>query len=330
MLSRHHPRLTALIAGAVLTAVPAQTQACWLFDCFGHHSRTTFYAPVAAAAPACAPCTQQTVRYVPQTALRPLVTTTPVTALRPVAATDPCTGCPTTVMRPTTTYVQRTVMMPYTSYRPVVQTSLFAPAVAAPAMVAPACPTGACAPAATTTYYQPAYQPASVPATISQPACCSPSAATFAPTSSTTVLPGPGATSYGAPTGTSQRTFADGQSGLPGERIDNSANDNGPNGSGANSSGTNGSGANGSGANGSGSANGTALNKTSVIRPIPEVEDKTSTGEETSLPELRDPRNRTTSTSHGNAYAVAWSTGKPVVAQRSVRKLADRGWEAAR
>jgi hypothetical protein len=286
--------------------LPAQTQACWLFDCFGHGSRTTFYAPVAAAAPACAPCAQQTVRYVPQTAYRPLVTTTPVTALRPVISTNPCTGCATTAMYPTTTYVQRTVMMPYTSYRPVVQTSLYAPAVAAPAVVAPACPTGACAPAATTTYYQ----PAAVPATITQPACCSPSASTtFAPTSSTTVLPGPGTTSYGTPAGTPQKTFTNGQNGLPGDRIDNNGATNG-------------------------NANGGTVNKTSILNPIPDVEEDRSAGDETSLPELRDPRNRTTSIASPQSYAVAWSTGKPVIEKpiekHTVRKLDNSGWEAAR
>src|SRR5688572_4640054 len=153
MLSRKYRRMTAWMAGLALFALPAQTQACWLTSCFGHHSRTTFYAPVAAA-PACNTCVPQTVSYAPQMAYRPLLTTTPVTALRPVIATDPCTGCATTVMRPTTAYVQRTVMMPYTTYRPVVQTSYYAPAAVAPMYAAPACATGACGTAVpATTYY---------------------------------------------------------------------------------------------------------------------------------------------------------------------------------
>jgi hypothetical protein len=178
-------RLPAVIAGLLVAALPAQSEACWLFNCFGHHSRTTFYAPAAVAAPACNTCVPQTVSYIPQTAYRPLVTTTPVMAMRPVTATDPCTGCPTTVMQPATSYVQRTVMMPYTTYRPVIRTSFFAPAVAAPVMAAPACPTGGCAPAATTTYYQ----PAAVAPVITQPGCCATNAAatTFAPVSTSAV-----------------------------------------------------------------------------------------------------------------------------------------------
>jgi hypothetical protein len=105
---------------------------------------------------------------------------TPYTALRPVTATDPCTGCRTTVMHPTTSYMQRTVMMPYTTYRPVLQTSYFAPTVGAPVIGAPACPTGACGLAPTTTYYQPAVAPA-----ISQPGCCT---TTTAPATFTTPM----------------------------------------------------------------------------------------------------------------------------------------------
>ena len=184
MWTANHRRLKAWMVGFLVAAIPAPSQACWLFDCFGHHSRTTFYAPAAVAAPACNTCAQQTVSYVPQTAYRPLLTTTPVVALRPVMATDPCTGCSTTVMQPATSYVQRTVMMPYTTYRPVIRTSYYAPAVAAPVMAAPACSTGTCAPAATTTYYQ----PATVAPVVSQPACCAANAgpASFSPVSTIT------------------------------------------------------------------------------------------------------------------------------------------------
>jgi hypothetical protein len=300
MLSCKHPRVSALLAGLVISALPAQTQACWLFNCFGHQSRTTFYAPVVAAVPACAPCAQQTVRYVPQTAYRPLVTTTPVTALRPVMATDPCTGCPTTVMHPTTTYVQRTVLMPYTTYRPVIQTSLFAPAVAAPVVSAAACPTGVCAPAASTTYYQPA---AAAPA-ISQPGCCAPSAApTFGPISTTTTIPSQGTPGYSPPASSPQCTFREGNQTSPNQKTNNDGNGNGTGGQ---------------------------LNNTSSLNPIPDVKENAAKSEETSLPELRDPQNRTTSTTTGRSYAVAWNAGKPVSEQTNVPKLDDSGWEAAR
>ena len=305
MLPHKHPRLSALIAGVVLSAVPAQTQACWLFDCFGHHSRTTFYAPAAVAAPACAPCAQQTVRYVPQTAYRPLVTTTPVTAMRPVVATDPCTGCPTTVMHPTTTYVQRTVLMPYTTYRPVVQTSMFVPAVAAPVITAPACPTGACAPAASTTYYQ----PAAVAPVISQPGCCAPGAApTFGQISTTVTTPPVGTPVYGGtpgPAPAGQSTFRENNGSPPGERIesDRSGNNNG---------------------------NGGPVNNASALNRIPDVKENAGKSEATPLPELRDPLNRTTSTTTGRSYAVAWNASKVIGTAPRVQKLDDSGWEAAR
>ncbi len=304
MLPRKHPRLSALIAGLVLSALPAQTQACWLFNCFGHHSRSTFYAP-AAAAPACAPCAQQTVRYVPQMAYRPLVTTTPVTALRPVTATDPCTGCPTTVMHPTTTYVQRTVMMPYTTYRPVVQTSLFAPAVAAPVVSAP-CSTGACAPAATTTYYQ----PAAVAPAIAQPGCCASTATpTFGQISTTITTPATGTPVYGgangaAPAAGQQKTFGNDNGSSLGERV------------------------NGDGATNGNNANGGQINGASATHSG--AKGNAAESQETSLPELRDPLNRTTSTTAGRSYAVAWSANKPASPKTNVQKLDDSGWEAAR
>jgi hypothetical protein len=174
-------RAAAVVAGLGVFAAPVESQACCLF---GHcHRQTTFFAPPVAA-PVCNPCVQQTVNYAPQVAYRPLLTTTPVTACRPVTSVDPCTGCPTTVMRPTTAFVQRTMMVPYTTYRPVVQTSAFAPA---PMPVQPACPTGACG--ATTTYFQPAQAAPmiSTPApAITTPGCCgatsAPAPTTFAPT----------------------------------------------------------------------------------------------------------------------------------------------------
>jgi hypothetical protein len=90
-------------------------------------------------------------------------------------------------MRPTTAFVQRTMMVPYTTFRPVVQTSMFAPA---PAIAAPACPGGACG--ATTTFFQPAASAPviSTPApAITSPGCCgatsAPAPTTFAPTAAT-------------------------------------------------------------------------------------------------------------------------------------------------
>ena len=88
-------------------------------------------------------------------------------------------------------------MMPYTTYRPVVQTSYYAPAVAAPVMAAPACATGTCGVAPTSTYYQPAavapVMTAPAPA-ISQPGCCGASSS-----SSTFAAPTLNATSYYVP-----------------------------------------------------------------------------------------------------------------------------------
>ncbi len=169
-------RAAAVVAGLGIFAAPVQSQACCLF---GHcHRQTTFFAPQVAA-PVCNTCVPQTVHFAPQVAYRPLMTTTPVMAFRPVTSANPC--CPTTVMQPTTAFMQRTTMMPYTSFRPVVQTSQFAPA---PMIAQPACPSGACG--ATTTYYQPAAPVMSTPApALTTPGCCGATSthapATFAP-----------------------------------------------------------------------------------------------------------------------------------------------------
>ncbi len=142
--------IIAVSCTALVLLLPAETEACWLFDSCFHRAP-----PV--CAPACPTPMATQVNYVPQTCYRTVYSPVAVTSYRPVCSTDPCTGCPVTSMAPTTTYVQRPVVVPYTTYRPVVTT------VAMP--VAPACPCSACgagvAPA--TSYYAPAtsyYAPA--------------------------------------------------------------------------------------------------------------------------------------------------------------------------
>jgi len=171
--------LKTVCAAAALVAVPSQSHACWLTNCFA--PRTTYYAPVAVApAPVCNPCQQQTVSYAPQTCFRPVTTSVPVTTLQPVAACNPCGGM-TTVLKPVTTMVQQTSMMPYTTFRPVVTTSFMpvvpaSPCAASPCAASP-CATGGCAtaaaPAATTTYYSPAAPVmAAPPVAAPTPGCC--------------------------------------------------------------------------------------------------------------------------------------------------------------
>jgi hypothetical protein len=292
-----HPRLSALVAGLAMLAVPAQSQACWLF---GHHHRTTFYAPLAAAAPACHTCAPQTVSYAPQVAYRPLFTTTPVTALRPVTTADPCTGCPTTVMQPATAYMQRTVMMPYTTYRPVMQTSFFAPRPAFAAPVAPACPTGLCGAPATTTYYQPsAVAPAMTPPpVISQPGCCGGTAAPVTygtPMSSTTSAPSLGvAPLYSSQSTVAPRTFNH-TSGSPSDVKNNTTQP--------------------------------------ALKPIPMPEGQIdgTKDDSTALPRLLDPQNHTTATTPARPYIpVALKDSNAGRAVRSTGRLDDSGWEAAR
>jgi hypothetical protein len=296
MLSTKHRGLAGLVAALLISAAPAEADACWLFDCCGHHSRTTFYAPVAAA-PACNTCAQQTVSYVPQTAYRPLVTTTPVTALRPVTAADPCTGCPTTVMQPTTSYVQRTVMMPYTTYRPVVQTSYYAPAVAAPVMAAPACATGTCGVAPTSTYYQPATVAPVITApapSISQPGCCGVSS-----TSSTFAAPTLNAASYHVPSSAVNSGNASSQ--IPQATFSRAS---------------------------EAIANPKAESATS---PAPAAKDNDAKSEPAPLPKLLDPQNRTTLTPPGWSYTpVALKDPRPSALPIRSAPLDDGGWEAAR
>jgi hypothetical protein len=297
MVAKKQSFLRAAAVGLLLSALPAQSQACWLFDWCGHHrSQTTFYAPVATA-PA---CSQQTVNYVPQTAYRPLVTTTPVTAMRPVVSTDPCTGCPTTIMQPATTYVQRTVMMPYTTYRPVVQTSYYAPAVAAPVVAAPACPTGACG--AATSYYQPATVVPAAPV-VTQPSCCTPTAAatTFAPTSATTIISNPTTPAGNGSTASPPSTF----------RNEPSPSDSKPQGD---------------------ESNAPANTGMSSFPALPPQRVKSGTAErEDSVPRLHDPQNRTTMNRLAGDYMpVAYRASKPTVESLKINKLDDSGWSQAR
>src|ERR1700716_2807299 len=109
-LSKFRP-LIATSCIALVLALPAETDACWLTSCFSRP----------AACPA--PVTQQ-VNYVPQTCYRTVYSPVAVTSYRPITTTDPCTGCPVTSLSPVTTYVQRPVVVPYTTYRPVVTTVL--------------------------------------------------------------------------------------------------------------------------------------------------------------------------------------------------------------
>jgi hypothetical protein len=289
-------RRFAVSTVTLLAMLPGTTQACWLFDCFGHHSRSTFYAPVAAA-PVCNTCAPQTVSYVPQTAYRPLMTTTPVTTLRPVTAADPCTGCPTTVMQPTTSYMQRTVMMPYTTYRPVLQTSFYAPTVGAPVIGAPACPTGACGIAPTTTYYQPAAvapvltapAPVITAPPVTQPGCC---AATTTPTFGAAMTGGLGtggalstAPLYNPGTMSPQRTFNASES-------PSDANSN-------------------------------------VLKPVPDMPAGESKNDNSSL-KLVDPQNRTTSSLPAWSYTPVALKESTTVKAATPAKFDDSGWEAAR
>lgn len=148
-LKRLRP-LIAVTCSALTLALPVQSEACWLFDCFHR-------AP-ACPAPACPTPVATQVNYVPQTCYRTVYSPVAVTSYRPVCTTDPCTGCPVQSMTPVTTYVQRPVVVPYTTYRPVVTT------VQMP--VVPACSTcSACAApvAPTATYYAPAAVAAPAP-----------------------------------------------------------------------------------------------------------------------------------------------------------------------
>lgn len=296
MLPLHSRPLAVLAAAAVLVAAPVDARACGLFNWFHKDRTTTFYAPVVAAAPACNTCVPQTVSYVPQTAFRPVVTTTPVTTMRPVTATDPCTGCPTTVLQRTTGYVQQTMMVPYTSYRPVVAptTTFFAPAVAAPA---------------TTTFYQPAVPAVTAPAVTvpAQPGCCGTSSVaptTFAtPVTSTQRVPLPATvTTQSAPAQVAApaqpapaNTFAPRT--LP--------------------------------------ASETPAERQNTLKPlpIPDATKETNTnGDE--LPRLLDPQDRTAANAvrHANYLPVALNarqevnTAKPVLTD----DLDDNGWQAAR
>jgi hypothetical protein len=300
MLPAKHPRLAALIAGLAMFAVPAQTQACWLF---GHHHRTTFYAPLAVAAPACHTCAPQTVGFAPQVAFRPLFTTTPVTAFRPVTTVDPCTSCPTTAMHPTTAFMQRTVMLPYTTFRPVMQTSFFAPRPAFAAAIAPAaCPGGMCGSAATTTFYQPSgVAPViSAPApVISQPGCCgntAPPVTYGTPMSSTTSAPSLGmAPLYASPNTIAPRTFNN-TSDSPSDVKNNT------------------------------------IQPALKPIPMPDGQIEGTKDDSTSLPRLLDPQNHTTATTPARSYIpVALNYGKSSSGTaRPSTRLDDSGWEAAR
>lgn len=121
---------------AMLLAVPAESQACGLFDClFGWcgGARTTYRVPyqTTAYAPACCPsqtpCVTQTCRYVPQTCYRTVCQRVPVRTCRAVTTCDPCTGCPVTTYRPITVWTTQRRLVPYTTYRTVCSPSVTYP-----------------------------------------------------------------------------------------------------------------------------------------------------------------------------------------------------------
>ena len=131
-------RLAILTLSAVVTvglfAVPTESSACAFLDrlCGRAPAAVPTYAPACptacdpCAAPACNPCTTyspcatcvpQTVRYLPQTRYRFMLTTVPTTTYRPAVAVDPCSGCATTTYRPVVRYRRQFGLVPYTTYR---------------------------------------------------------------------------------------------------------------------------------------------------------------------------------------------------------------------
>lgn len=154
--------LGAFVAVASLAVSATSAQACHLFDrCCGRPT-TTYYAPLAAVAPACCP-QPQVVNYMPQTCYRTVYVNRPVVCYQPTTACDAC-GRATTVMRPVTTYVAQPQLVPYTTYRPVVTTVASPCCASAPAAVyyPPAVPAApCCTPVSATTYAPaPSYSPA--------------------------------------------------------------------------------------------------------------------------------------------------------------------------
>ncbi len=123
VLQKKRSVAAALVAAAMLLAVPAQSSACGLLDClFGWcgGSQTTYRVPYATTAyspVAYTPCATQTCRYVPQTSYRTVCRRVPVTTCQAVTCSDPCTGCPVTTYRPITTWTTQSQLVPYTTYR---------------------------------------------------------------------------------------------------------------------------------------------------------------------------------------------------------------------
>jgi hypothetical protein len=176
-LSKFRP-LIAVSCSALVLALPAETEACWLTSCFCH-------AAPACPAPACPAPVAQQVNYVPQTCYRTVYRPVAVTSYRPITTADPCTGCPVTSLSPVTTYVQRPVVVPYTTYRPVVTTVLLPTAPACPCS---SCATGACGVAPATSYY--------APAAIAAPSCGCGASTALATGAATTAYYAPATASY--------------------------------------------------------------------------------------------------------------------------------------
>jgi hypothetical protein len=192
-LSKFRP-LIAVTCSALVLALPAETEACWLTSCFSRP----------AACPA--PVTQQ-VNYVPQTCYRTVYSPVAVTSYRPITTTDPCTGCPVTSLSPVTTYVQRPVVVPYTTYRPVVTTVLLPTAPACPCSP---CATGACGAAPATSYYAPTAVAAPAPS------CGCGASTAMATGAASTAYYAPSSTGYGAATAS---YYAPATSGATGSNI---------------------------------------------------------------------------------------------------------------
>jgi len=112
-------KLFGVLAGSVAIiwlAVPAETEACGLFGCFGGCGQTASrvaYAPILSPAA----CPTQTCNYVPQISYRTVYRSVPVTTYRAFSTCDPCTGCPVTTYRPVTTWACQRALVPYTTYR---------------------------------------------------------------------------------------------------------------------------------------------------------------------------------------------------------------------
>jgi len=139
-MARYRLLIVVLALGAMMLAVPAESEACAFLDrLFGCCGGQTTYAPAVAAAPApayvpgCSTCTTQTVSYVPQTYY--------TTAYRAVPVT--------TYYRPTSYWNRQTRYFPYTTSRVVYSNPRvvygYTPSVCCDPCGTSACGVGGCA-----------------------------------------------------------------------------------------------------------------------------------------------------------------------------------------